>query len=182
MAIWIILILVILIAIFFAFQYNALIRLRNGVDNSWAHVDVQLRRRYDLIPNLVETVKGYAAHEKEALESVVQARNAAVAAESVTTQAETENMLTGALRQVFALAESYPELKASENFSQLQEDLAETEDLVAYARQHYNDIVLKLNNKVETLPSNIVASIFNFEKRDYFEIEGEARGPVDIQF
>ena len=182
MAIWIILALVLLIAIFFAFQYNGLIRLRNGVDNSWAHVDVQLRRRYDLIPNLVETVKGYAAHEKEALESVVQARNAAVAAESVTTQAETENMLTGALRQVFALAESYPELKASENFSQLQEDLAETENLVAYARQHYNDIVLKLNNKVETLPSNIVASIFNFETRDYFEIEGEARGPIDIQF
>ena len=182
MTLLIILTMMVLLALFVAAQYNGLVRMRNGADNSWAHIDVQLNRRNDLIPNLVETVKGYAAHEQDTLDAVVQARNAAVAADGVAAQAETDNLLTGALRQVFALAEAYPDLKANENFAKLQEDLTETESLIAYSRQHYNDTVLRLNNKVQTVPSNIVASMFGFTEREYFEADGEARGPVNIEF
>ncbi len=182
--IWIIVIVVIvvLLLLFFVLQYNGLVRLKNRVENAWAQIDVQLRRRYDLIPNLVETVKGYASHERETLEAVVQARNAAMAAEGPAEAAQTENMLTGALRQLFALSEAYPDLKANQNFAQLQEELTATESRIAFARQHYNDSVLGYNTKIETFPANIVAGMFNFTEREYFEIEGDARGPVEVQF
>ncbi len=151
--------------------YNGLVRLRNRTDNAWAQVDVQLKRRYDLIPNLVETVKGYAAHEQSTFERVVEARNRAVAADSVGEQAEAENFLTGALRQLFALAEAYPELQASQNFSELQTQLAETENKIAVARQIYNDSVLTFNNRVQTVPSNLVAAMTGFTVRPFFDAE-----------
>jgi LemA protein len=142
--------------------YNRLVRLRNRTDNAWAQVDVQLKRRYDLIPNLVETVKGYAAHEQQTFERVIQARNVAQAAQGPADQAQAENFLTGALRQLFALAEAYPELQASENFRGLQQELSDTEDRIAVSRQIYNDTVLSYNNRVQQVPTNFVASIFSF--------------------
>jgi LemA protein len=172
----------VLLLLFFVLQYNGLVRLRNQVENAWSQIDVQLRRRYDLIPNLVETVKGYAAHERETLEAVVQARNAAIAAPGPAEQAQAENILTGALRQLFALSESYPDLKANQNFLALQEELTSTEDRIAYARQYYNDSVLGYNNKLQTFPSNLVASAFSFTEREYFEAPGEAIDPVQVQF
>ncbi len=172
----------VLLLLFFVLQYNGLVRLRNQVENAWSQIDVQLRRRYDLIPNLVETVKGYAAHERETLEAVVQARNAAIAAPGPAEQAQAENILTGALRQLFALSESYPDLKANQNFLSLQEELTSTEDRIAYARQYYNDSVLGFNNKIQTFPSNLVASMFSFTEREYFEAPGEAIDPVQVQF
>lgn len=173
---------VVLLVFFFVVQYNGLVRLRNRIDNAWSQIDVQLHRRYDLIPNLVETVKGYAAHEKDTLERVVQARNAAIAAEGPRDQAQAENVLTGALRQIFALSEAYPDLKANQNFLNLQEELTSTEDRIAYARQFYNDTVLKYNNKIQTIPSNIIAGMFNFNEREYFEGDEESRGPVRVSF
>ena len=162
--------------------YNRLVRQRNRTDNAWSQVDVQLKRRYDLIPNLVETVKGYASHERETFEAVVQARAAAQEAGTVEEQAEAENFLTGALRRLFALAEDYPELRASENFQQLQQDLEETEDKISVARQIYNDTTLTYNNSVQTVPSNIVAGLFGFKTRAYFEIEDEARSAPEVGF
>jgi LemA protein len=142
--------------------YNGLVGSRNRVVNAWAQVDVQLKRRYDLIPNLVETVKGYAAHEQQTFERVIQARNVAQAAQGPADQAQAENFLTGALRQLFALAEAYPELQASENFRGLQQELSDTEDRIAVSRQIYNDTVLSYNNRVQQVPTNFVASIFIF--------------------
>jgi LemA protein len=162
--------------------YNRLVRLRNRTDNAWAQVDVQLKRRYDLIPNLVETVKGYAAHEKQTFEDVVAARATAQDASTVEEQATAENMLTGALKRLFALAEAYPELRASENFRNLQEQLAETEDKISVARQIYNDTTLTYNNAVQTVPSNLVASIFGFDTRAYFEVDGDARSAPQVDF
>lgn len=162
--------------------YNRLVRLRNRTDNAWSQVDVQLKRRYDLIPNIVETVKGYAAHERETFEEVVQARNAAQGASTVEEQAVAENMLTGALRKLFALAEAYPELRASENFRRLQEELAETENRISVSRQIYNDSTLTYNNAVQTVPSNLIAGMFNFAKRAYFEIEDDARSAPEVSF
>ena len=162
--------------------YNRLVRLRNRTDNAWSQVDVQLKRRYDLIPNIVETVKGYAAHERETFEEVVKARGAAQDASTVEEQAQAENFLTGALRKLFALAEAYPELRASENFQRLQEELAETENKISIARQIYNDSTLSYNNSVQTVPSNIVAAIFRFRSRAYFEIEDDARSAPDVSF
>ncbi|MEX0826988.1 MAG: LemA family protein [Acidimicrobiia bacterium] len=162
--------------------YNRLVRLRNRTDNAWSQVDVQLKRRYDLIPNIVETVKGYAAHERETFEEVVRARTAAQDASTVEEQAVAENMLTGALRKLFALAEAYPELRASENFRRLQEELAETENRISVSRQIYNDSTLTYNNAVQTVPSNIIASMFNFAKRAYFEIEDDARSAPEVSF
>jgi len=164
------------------FVYNRLVRLRNRTDNAWSQVDVQLRRRYDLIPNLVETVKGYASHEQETFESVVQARAAAQEAGSVEEQADAENFLTGALRKLFALAEDYPELRASDNFQALQADLGETEDKIAVARQIYNDSTLTYNNGVQTVPSNLVAAAFRFRPRTYFEVEDDARSAPEVGF
>lgn len=162
--------------------YNRLVRLRNRTDNAWSQVDVQLKRRYDLIPNLVETVKGYAAHEKQTFEDVVAARAAAQDASTVAEQAQAENMLTGALRRLFALAEAYPELRASENFRSLQEQLAETEDKISISRQIYNDTTLTYNNAVQTVPSNLVASMFGFDARAYFEVDDDARSAPQVGF
>lgn len=162
--------------------YNRLVRLRNRTDNAWSQVDVQLKRRYDLIPNIVETVKGYAAHERQTFEEVVRARAAAQDASTVEDQAAAENMLTGALRKLFALAEAYPELRASENFRRLQEELAETENRISVSRQIYNDSTLTYNNAVQTVPSNLVAGMFGFSKRAYFEIEDDARSAPEVSF
>jgi LemA protein len=162
--------------------YNRLVRLRNRTDNAWSQVDVQLKRRYDLIPNLVETVKGYASHEKETFESVVQARAAAQEAGTVEEQAQAENFLTGALRRLFALAEDYPELRATENFQQLQAELGETEDKISVSRQIYNDTTLTYNNAVQTVPTNLVAAAFGFKARAYFEVEDDARSAPGVQF
>jgi len=158
--------------------YNSLVQKRVRCQEAWSQIDVQLKRRYDLIPNLIETVKGYAAHEKETLERVIQARNKAMGAQGVQQQAQAENMLTGALRQLFALSEAYPNLKANENFSQLQEELASTENKIAFSRQHYNDSCAVYNTARETFPNNVVAGAFNFPKRDYFEMEEPAQREV----
>ncbi len=163
-------------------QYNSLVKLRNKIEGAWAQVDVQLKRRYDLIPNLVETVKGYASHEKETLESVIQARNMAVSADGPAAQAKNENILTGALKSLFAVSEAYPDLKANENFLQLQEELRGTEDRIAYARQYYNDSVLRYNTKIEVFPSSVIANNFNFTEREYFEADEESRGNVNVSF
>ncbi|GAB4288336.1 MAG: LemA family protein [Coriobacteriia bacterium] len=175
--------LLLLVAVVFGIGiYNRLVTLRNRVDNAWSQIDVQLRRRYDLIPNLVETVKGYAAHEKETLEKVVQARQMAIDASSVKEQSDAENMLTSTLRSLFAVAEAYPDLKANQNFLMLQEELSGTESKIAYARQFYNDSVMTYNTTTQAFPSNIIAGMFGFVQRDYFEIETEAREPVQVQF
>lgn len=180
------LIIVILAVAFFLFLvgiYNSLVNLRNRCDNSWAQVDVQLRRRYDLIPNLVETVKGYAKHEREVFQNVTEARANAINAGTVKEQGRAEGILTGALKSLFAVVENYPELKANQNFLMLQEELAGTEGKVAYARQFYNDTVMKFNTKIQVFPSNIIANMFNFKEREYFEIEGpEAKEPVKVKF
>ncbi len=163
--------------------YNKLVTARVRCDESWSQIDVQLKRRYDLIPNLVETVKGYAAHEKETLEGVIKARNAAVTANGVAEQGMAEGMLSGALGKLFALSESYPTLKANENFAQLQEELTSTENRIAFARQHYNDAVATYNILILKFPNNIVANMFNFAKREMFEIEvPEQREAVAVKF
>jgi LemA protein len=162
--------------------YNRLVALRNRAEAAWSQIDVQLKRRYDLIPNLVETVKGYAAHERETLEAVTEARRQAVDARGIADQAQAENMLTQALRQLFAVAEAYPDLKANENFLALQEELTGTESRIAYARQFYNEAVLSYDNARETFPTNMVAGAFNFEARPYFEIEEQSRENVTVDF
>ena len=179
---WIIAGVVVLLVVFVVAMYNGLVGSRNRVDNAWSQVDVQLKRRYDLIPNLVETVKGYAAHEKETFERVIQARNAAQSAQTPAQQAEAENFLTGALRQLFALAEAYPELRASENFQRLQEELSETENKIAVSRQIYNDTVLSYNNKVQQVPTNLIASMFGFNTREFFEAGDEAQEAPVVEF
>jgi LemA protein len=182
-ALLVLLIIAVAVVIVFIGLYNALIRLRNRAENAWAQVDVQLRRRYDLIPNLVETVKGYAKHERETFQNVTEARAKAINAQTVKEQSQAENMLTGALKSLFAVAENYPDLKANQNFLMLQEELAGTEGKIAYARQFYNDSVMKLNTKQQVFPSNIIARMFGFKEKEYFEIEeGEAREPVKVKF
>jgi LemA protein len=173
---------VLLIAFTVMALFNRLVRLRNRVENSWAQVDVQLQRRHDLVPNLVETVKGYAAHERTTFAEVTRARTAAKQAGTVEAQAEAENMLTAAIGRLFAVAEQYPELRASENFRQLQSQLEETEQKIAVARQLYNDAVLTYDTACETLPTNIVAGAFNFGPKRYFEIEEQARAVPQAQF
>jgi LemA protein len=148
--------------------------MRTEVENAWAQIDVQLRRRYDLIPNLVETVKGYAAHERQTLEKVIQARAMAMQATGVAEKAEAENILTGTLKSLFALAEAYPNLKANENFLQLQEELASTENKIAFARQYYNDSVMRYNARIQQFPTNIIAGIFAFTKKEFFEVQEAA--------
>ncbi len=162
--------------------YNRLVVLRNRVDNAWSQIDVQLKRRYDLIPNLVETVKGYAAHESGTFEKVVEARSAAMSATGVKEQGEAENALSGALKSLFALAEAYPDLKANQNFLALQEELSGTESKIAYARQFYNDSVMSLNTAVQTFPNNLLAGAFGFGERDYFEVEVEAKTAPRVSF
>ena len=173
---------ILLLALAVVVIYNRLVRLRNRSENSWAQVDVQLRRRYDLIPNLVEAVKGYASHERATFEEVTQARTAAQQAQGVEEQAKAENMLTAALGRLFAVAEAYPELRATENFQQLQAQLAEVEQNIVISRQVYNDAVLSYENALETVPTNIVAGMFNFQPRAYFETEDVTREAPSVQF
>ncbi len=179
---WIALGVVVLLVVYVAYLFNRLVSLRNRVDNGWAQIDVQLRRRYDLIPNLVEAVKGYAAHEREVFEHVTQARAAAIEAGGVGNQAQAENQISAGLRRLFAVAENYPELKANQNFLALQEELTGTESKIAYARQFYNDQVMLLNTRVQSFPSSIVASLFRFTPREFFDIEDPERGPVEVDF
>jgi LemA protein len=172
----------VVLAVLVAVIYNRLVTLRNRCDNAWAQIDVQLRRRYDLIPNLVETVKGYASHERETLERVVAARDAAMSAKGTEGRTVAENALTGTLRSLFALAEAYPDLKANASFLDLQSQLAETEGKIAYARQFLNDSVMSFNMAVQQFPANVVASVFGFRERVYFEIEAVAKEPLPIAF
>ena len=174
--------LVVLVGGYVMVTYNGLVKLRNRIENGWSQVDVQLQRRYDLIPNLVETVKAYAAHEESVFAQVTQARAAAIGAKGPAEQAAAENVLTGALRSVFAVAEAYPELQANENFKQLQEELAATEDKIAYARQFFNDTVLAYNTKIQTFPSLFVARTTGFTEREYFEADQGGRGNVKVEF
>ena len=164
-------------AIYLVITYNGLVSLRNRIENAWAQIDVQLKRRYDLIPNLVETVKGYATHERETLEAVIQARNMAMTAQGPHDQANAENMLTGALKSLFALSEAYPDLKANQNFLQLQEELTGTEGRIAYARQFFNDVVNKYNTKIQSFPAVLIARRMGFVEREYFEADDELAGP-----
>ena len=183
--IWVVIVVVVVVVLLLlttVVLYNRLVRLRNRAENSWAQVDVQLRRRYDLIPNLVEAVKGYAAHERGTFEEVTNARAAAAQAKSVAEQAQAENVLTAALGRLFAVAEAYPALRATENFQQLQAQLTDVEQNIAVSRQIYNDTVLSYDNALETVPTNVFASLFNFRAREYFEIEGAAREAPQVQF
>ena len=174
---------VFVVGLFLVGIYNRLVKLRVRTEDAWASIDVQLKRRYDLIPNLVETVKGYAKHERETFDAVVRARQAGLDAGTVQEQAQAENMITGALRQLFALAEAYPDLKASQNFGQLQEELATTENKIAFSRQHYNDTVRAYNTRLESFPDVLVAGPFGFQRRDFFEIEiEEHREAPEVSF
>ena len=174
---------VVVIALYLIVAYNGLIRRRNQIESSWSQIDVQLKRRIDLIPNLVETVKAYAEHERETLEAVIRARNAAIEApDTPVAQGQAQNQLTGALRQLFALGEAYPELKANQNFLALQEQLTSTEDRVAYARQFYNDSVLGYNNKLQQFPTMIFANMLKFERREYFEADEASQTAPNVQF
>jgi LemA protein len=170
----IVIVVLLLIGGFVVLSYNRLVRLRNRTENSWSQVDVQLQRRYDLIPNLVESVKGYAAHEKSTFEQVTAARTAAQQAQGPAEKGQAEGALTQAIGRLFAVAENYPELRASENFQQLQAQLEDTEQKIAIARQVYNDTVQSYDTARETLPTNIIAGAFNFEERQYFELETQA--------
>ena len=178
----IIVVVLVLLALYVIVSYNGLVSLRNRIENAWAQIDVQLKRRYDLIPNLVETVKGYASHERETLDAVIEARNAGMSAQGPHDQAEAENMLSGALKSLFALSEAYPDLKANQNFAQLQEELTGTEGRIAYARQFYNDTVYRYNTKVQSFPANILANMFRFSEREYFQADDESRGPTQVSF
>jgi len=168
---WIILIIVLVIGLYILSKYNSFIVLRNRIQNAWAQINVELKRRYDLIPNLINTVKGYMQYEKEVLENVVKARSQAIEAKSVKEQGEAETQLTKALRTLFAVMENYPELKANENVMRLQEELTSTENRIAFSRQFYNDIVMRYNAGIQTFPANIIANMFNFKGEEYFEIE-----------
>ena len=167
------LIVIVILVILVAGAYNGLVASRNRVKDQWSQSDVQLKKRADLSPNIVETVKGYAKHEKETLEDVVKARNALNTASTVEDEMKANNQITGALNKLFALSEAYPELKANENFMSLQRDLKDIEDKISYARQFYNDSVMTYNNKVQMFPTNIIANIFNFKESKFFEIENE---------
>ncbi len=178
----ILVVVVVLLALYAIVSYNGLVSLRNRIENAWAQIDVQLKRRYDLIPNLVETVKGYAAHERETLDAVITARNAGMNAQGPHDQAEAENQISGALKSLFALSEAYPDLKANQNFAQLQEELTGTEGRIAYARQFYNDTVYRYNTKVQSFPANVLANMFRFSEREYFQADDESRGPTQVSF
>lgn len=181
-ALIVIVVIVVILAIALIAMYNNLVRMRNRVDNAWAQVNVQLQRRLDLIPNLVETVKGYASHESGTLQAVTEARTAAMAATTPEARAEAENMLTGALKTLFAVSEAYPDLKASANFLDLQAQLSETEDKISYMRQSYNDTVMKYNNGIQTFPAVIFAGMFGFRERELFEADAAASTAPQVSF
>lgn len=175
--------LVLLLALLVVVLYNRLVALRNRVDNAWSQIDVQLKRRHDLIPNLVEVCKGYMRHERELLENIARARQQAISATGVEDRAAAENVLTGALRQLFAVAEAYPELKANQNMLALQEELTSTENRISFARQHYNESVMQYNQALQQIPTNILANLFNFRERAFFQVEdSREREPVRVQF
>ena len=179
MSAFLIFVIVIAVVAVYAVQiYNSLVRLRNQVKNAWSQIDVQLKRRHDLIPNLIETVKGYMTHERETLENITKARSAAVDASSVAGKSKAETELSGALGKFNLVVENYPDLKANQNFLELQEELTSTENKISFARQSYNDQVLFYNNKIEMFPSNILAGMFNFVKEEFFEIEIESEREV----
>lgn len=180
----IILIIVAVIVLWMIVMYNGFVRTVKRVEEAWADIDVQLKRRYDLIPNLIEAVKGYVAHEKDTLQKVTEARTMAMGAGTVAEQGQAENMLTGALKSLFAVSESYPDLKANQNFLDLQNELSDTENKIQAARRFYNGNVRDLNIKVDSFPSNLIAKMFNFEKRDFFELEegSEEKEPVKVSF
>lgn len=174
---------VVLVILLFVFSiYNKLVTLRNRVENAWAQIDVQIKRRFDLIPNLVETVKGYAKHESSVFEQVTKARSAWINAKTPAEQMDASNMLTGALKSLFAVSEAYPELKANENFKQLQQELKDTEDKIAYSRQFYNDTVMNYNIAIQQVPNNIIAGLFNFDKKELFEIPEEEKAVPQVKF
>jgi LemA protein len=178
---WIVVAVVAVLVLGLVWIFNRLVSLRTRVENGWSQIDVQLRRRADLIPNLVETVKGYAAHERELFEQVAEARARSIDAQGVTEQAAAENQVTAGLRQLLAVVEAYPDLKANENFLALQEELIGTESKIAYARQFYNDQVMRLNTLIQSFPSSLVARAFGFQERPFFEIDDPARGPVQVE-
>lgn len=182
MGTWVIVVILALIVLYAIVLYNRMVGLKNRIDSAWSQVDVQLRRRYDLIPNLVETVKGYAAHEKEVFEKVTEARAAMMSAQSVEQQGEAQNQITHALKTLFAVAEAYPELKANQNFMMLQEELSGTESKIAYSRQFYNDTVMSFNTLIQTFPANLMAGMFGFHQHEYFPMEDAAREPIKVQF
>ena len=172
-----------LVVLWLIFVYNGLVLAKNRVKESWSDIDVQLKRRYDLIPNLVETVKGYTEHERGTLDAVISARAKAMGAQSVAEHAQAENMLTGALKSIFALSEAYPQLRAVESFTKLQEELSDTENKIQAARRFYNSNVMILNTKIETFPTNIIAVSFGFKKEEFFQLSDESqREPVKVQF
>ncbi len=178
----IIVVIIAVVAFWIVGMYNSLIKLRNRVKNAWSQIDVQLKRRHDLIPNLVETAKGYMKHESETLEKVVQARNMAMSANSVADTSAAENQLSQTLKSLFAVVESYPDLKANQNMIALQEELTSTENRIAFARQHYNDSTMTYNNSIQIFPKNIVAGMFNFVASDFFETEEVERKNVEVKF
>jgi LemA protein len=175
-------VIVVVIGLFFWLGFNGLVRRRNQVDNAWSQIDVQLKRRHDLIPNLVETVKGYAAHERGTFEAVTAARANAINAQGAPAQAQAENALTGALKSLFAVAEAYPDLKANQNFLNLQEELTSAEDRIAYARQFFNDSVLSYNTQIQKFPTVLLAGMFHFEKREFFDAAPEDTETPQVQF
>jgi len=180
---WIILIIVVLLVIFVVALYNSLVTLRMRVKNAWSQIDVQLQRRFDLIPNLVETVKGYAAHESKIFEDVAKLRTAWAGATSVGEKADLNNQLSGALKTIMAVAENYPDLKASTNFSELQMELQNTENKISFSRQFYNDSVTMYNTKLQVFPSNIIAGMFGFQPDEFFKAENdEVKNPVKVDF
>jgi LemA protein len=181
-ALWVVIGLVVIVGVYAIFQFNRLVSLNQRVKNGWSEIDVQLRRRYDLIPNLVETVKGYAAHEREVFQEVTEARAQAISAGGVQDQAAAENQITATLKSLFAVAEAYPDLKANQNFLALQEELSGTESKIAYARQFYNDQVMLLNTKIQSFPSNVIAKTFGYKEREFFNIDDAARGPAQVDF
>lgn len=182
MLIEILVIIVLILGLLFVIIYNSLIKQRNRVENAWAQIEVQLKRRHDLIPNLLETVKGYAKHEKTLFENVTKARTAVMSAHNVNETAEASNYLSSTLKSLFAVAENYPELKANQNFLQLQKDLLETEDKIAYSRQFYNDTVMKYNISIQTIPTNIIASLTGFQKKELFETVQTEREVPKVEF
>ena len=175
-------VIVVLLGLYVVFTYNRLVRTRNQIDNAYSQIDVQLKRRYDLIPNLVETVKGYAAHERGTFEAVTNARANAINAQTPADQAQAENVLSGALKSLFAVAEAYPDLKANQNFLNLQEELTSAEDRIAYARQYYNDSVQQFNTKIQTFPRNLLAGMFNFQPRQFFQADAGSQEVPKVQF
>ena len=179
---WIITAVIVLLILVLVLSYNRFIVLRNRIDNAWAQIDVQLKRRYDLIPNLVETVKGYAKHEKKVFTEVTAARTAMMNAKTIPEKAKAHDMLSGTLKSLFAVAENYPKLEASENFRMLQEELSGTESKIAYARQAYNDSVLSYNNGVQVFPGNIIAGMFAFKNKEFFKTEETEKTPVKVAF